>query len=107
MEMGGWMASVKEAGGHISSRNSGGTIFRLNGPVARLGSQLYSKRGSRRRGGVRWYSPLERGGKGVLLMWEGGESGCRLVIKFRYLARRRSYREVGGWCFLLVEGRGG
>ena len=67
--------------------------------VARLESQLYSKRGSRRRGGVRWYSPLERRREGCSSHVGRGESGCRLVIKFRYLARRRSYREVGGWRF--------
>ena len=45
MEMGGWMASVKEAGGHIPSRNSGGTISRLNGHCCKIRITAVLKKG--------------------------------------------------------------
>ena len=39
------MASVKEAGGHIPSRNSGGTISRLNGHCCKIRITAVLKKG--------------------------------------------------------------
>ena len=72
---GGWMASIKGAGGTCPSRNNGGGLIQVRWSfVAILLSQLILEKGGRRRGGVRWYSPLEGRREGCSApVWEGGD----------------------------------
>ena len=70
----GWMSSSKGQGRLVPSRNMGVCLYRSDVLLLPLLSQLVHEKGGRRRGGIRWFSPLEGRRAGCSSpVWEGGD----------------------------------
>ena len=79
---GGWMASIKGAGGTCPSRNNGGGLIQVRWSfVAILLSQLYLKRGQAKRWGKMVFSFRRKEGRVFFSCVGRGESGWRRVVK--------------------------
>ena len=70
----GWMSSSKGQGRLVPSRNMGVGLSRSDVLLLPYCYHSLYLKGGRRRGGVRWYSPLEGRREGCSApVWEGGD----------------------------------